>query len=403
MGKSNPPSKRANGGQGKAAKSSVTQSATLIPHARAIVTHSDQVENYALYGATIIGGLFFLLAFILNWGRESVPLVGDDSSLASMTAYAAVVIALIIAPIAFFRGAKWRAQWSPGAAESNWQWRIVPVTIGALLVTLLMVIFGFIIANAAFPAVHINWMAAPISIAVIAGALAYFVARSFYYVRAPGLILITVIALMGTLMFAGALNDDPLWYEGSFSGLGMTESNSRSVFNYGLVITGLLIVAWSQFLLDDLRVLIKYGYTTEKYLNWMRILFIVAGVFLGMVGVVRWGIGFWGNVMHDLFAGGAGAALAIVLVGMYWFIPHFVKWFYYMSWGLLALIAMAVILKIVGYFSLTGLELMGFGAASLWLLMFMRSAQNLVNRVDPKVYAMPEARGQIGGRSEGYQ
>ena len=194
-------------------------------------------------------------------------------------------------------------------------------------------------------------------------------------------------------MFAGALNSDPLWYEGSFSGLGMTSSNSRQVFNYGLVITGLLIVAWSQFLLDDLRVLVQRGYTTEKYLNWMRILFIVAGVFLGMVGVVRWGIGFWGNVLHDVFAGGAGAALAIVLVGMYWFIPHFVKWFYYFSWGILALIVMAVVLKLVGYFSLTGIELMGFGSASIWLLVSMRSAQNLVNRVDPSVYSVPEARG----------
>jgi hypothetical membrane protein len=238
-------------------------------------------------------------------------------------------------------------------------------------------------------------MAAPVSIAVLSGALAYFVARSFYYVRAPGLILMTVIALMGTLMFAGALNEDPLWYEGSFSGLGMTSSNSKTVFNIGLVITGLLIIAWSQFLLDDLRALVKYGYTTEKYLNWIRILFIIAGVFLAMVGVVRWGIGPLGNLLHNVFAGGAGAALAIVLVGMYWLIPHFVRWFYYLSWGLLALIVISVILKLLGYFTLTGIELMGFGSASLWLLFFMRSAQNLVNRVDPTVYTYPETRNQV--------
>lgn len=349
-------------------------------------THAEVVENSALYYTGIFALVSLVISAILAWGAESVQVVGSWRSLGGFSLLAALVVALIVAPIAYMRGARWRNRRHPAQTESNWRWRVVPVTVGAVIVTGLAMIFAFIIVNAAFPDVRISAYAAPLATAIMIGAIAYFVARAFYYVRAPGLLVIVVIALMGTLMFAGALNDDPLWYEGSFSGLGMTQSNSRSVFNVGLIITGMLIIAWSQFLLDDLAVLVKRGFMQAKHLNWLRILFIVAGIFLAMVGVVRWGIGPLGNILHDVFAGGAGVALGIVLVGMYWFIPHFPKWFYYISWGMLALIVGAVILKIVGLFSLTGIELYGFGAACLWLLIFMRSAQNLVDRVEPAVY-----------------
>lgn len=353
-------------------------------------THSDQVENATLMLAAIAALAMFAIVFILSIGRESVPVVGPHPSIAFYTTVAILVVTLIAAPYGFYRGTLWRNKYRSADRQVDWRRRIVMVTVGALLVVFLLDIFAFLIVDATFKGVSISNLAAPATLAVIVFVVAYFVLRAFYYVQAPGMLYVTVVALMGTLMGAGALNSDPLWYEGSFSGLGITSSNSKTVFNIGLIITGLLIIAFQSFLIDDLKPLVTHGAITQKHLGYISLLLVIAGVFLGLVGVVRWGYSTFTNILHDLFAGGAGAALGLLLMMTYWWIPHFVKWFYWASWTLLAFTVVAVILKIVGHFSLTGIELFGFSVACIWLLLFMSSAQNLVNRVDPSVLQLPE-------------
>lgn len=384
-------SKKANGA-GQGSKQAVTgpKAATAKDWRNARPTHSDQVENATLLLAAVASIVMFVVVLILSIGRGPIAVVGPFPSIAYYSTVAVLIVTLIGAPFGFYRGTLWRNKYRSADRQVDWRRRIVMVTVGALLVILLLDIFAFLIVDATFAGVSISNWAAPATLAVIVFVVSYFVLRAFYYVQAPGMLYVTVVALMGTLMGAGALNSDPLWYEGSFSGLGITSSNSKTIFNVGLIITGLLIIAFQSFLIDDLKPLVTHGAITQKHLRYISNLLVIAGVFLGLVGVVRWGVSGFTNLLHDVFAGGAGVALGLLLLMMYWWIPHFVKWFYWASWTLLGFILVAVVLKIVGHFSLTGIELFGFSVACIWLLLFMRSAQNLVNRVDPTVLQLAE-------------
>ncbi len=381
--------KNANGA-GRGSKPAATETSAVKDWQTSRPTHSDNVENATLLLAAVASLVMFVVVLILSIGRSSIPVVGPHPSVAFYTTVAVLLITLIAAPFGFYRGTLWRNKYRSPDRQVDWRRRIVMVTVGALLVILLVDIFAFLIVNATFAGVSISNWAAPATLAVIVFVVSYFVLRAFYYVQAPGMLYVTVVALMGTLMGAGALNSDPLWYEGSFSGLGITSSNSKTIFNVGLVITGLLIIAFQSFLIDDLKPLVTHGAISQKHLRYISNLLVIAGVFLGLVGVVRWVYSTFTNILHDVFAGGAGVALGLLILMMYRWIPHFVKWFYWASWTLLGFIIVAVVLKILGYFSLTGIELFGFSVACIWLLLFMRSAQNLVNRVDPSVLQLPE-------------
>ena len=59
--------------------------------------------------------------------------------------------------------------------------------------------------------------------------------------------------------------------------------------------------------------------------------------------------------------------------------------FYIYSYVSLAMVILAVVLMILGVYSLTGLELAAFVVASIWLLIFYRNVSQLTEQVRPGV------------------
>lgn len=351
---------------------------------RTFVEHLEQRALWISMAAALLQGF---LTLIFNAGSGGMPLTGSPDSVAIRALVSAVLITLIVGPLAYLRGGEARNRYVPDEFRHDYRISVVPVTLAGMMLSGLTVAWVFALLDRGFPEATLSVPSSMLYLGLIAGVVAYTVASYMGQLRAAGMLYLVVGALMGTLIFAGARNEDPYWWEYSFSHLGMSASNSRTLFNIGLIFTGLLMIVWQQFFIKDMSVLVRRGLITQRVHQIFHWALIVAGIALAMVGIVRFGIGPFFNIVHDLSATGLGVVIGLLALGMWKLNRHYVREFYYMSVLMVGGIVLAAIFKVLGYVSLTGLEMIGFMLASAWLLMFLRNTEMLIQRVAPELHS----------------
>jgi hypothetical membrane protein len=343
------------------------------------VDWAKEIETTAMRYTLIFGLIQLVSVMILEWSRDLSPLTGSPDSVASHALISSIIVSLIVTPIAFLRGIDYRNSLKSEALPHKRTWAVVPVTIGVALLVALLIVGGFEIFSRTFQDVMLDRSSSATILVLIVGVLAYLIPRSIMSTKtAATLVNLMAIYLMATLFFAAYFNDNPLWWQRSFSYLGMTESNSSYIFNIGLIFTGILAVAWQYFFMESFAVLESHGNITHREYNIVRWVLIIAGIALAMVGIVRFGIGTFFNIIHDLSATGMGVIVALLMVSLYRIVPGYSKIFYTLSIVMAVMIAVAAVLKVLGKFNLVGLELAGFALAALWLVLFYRNTELLV-------------------------
>lgn len=347
------------------------------------LTPAQSEESAALRLALAAAALAAIFALWMTRGQRDVWLLGDDNLLSEMILYTALAIALVAAPISYVRGAKWRIRRLPADRPHDWQWRVIPVTVGALFVNFLLVLVALVVINRAFPDLAMSRWAAIITLAMTAGAVTYYTVHLYSNLRAPTMLYVTLSALFGTLLFAGAIHVDAHWFVQSFSHLGATDTNMRFIFNIGIIMSGILLVVWQQFHMDDLIVLQEKALVTPRSLMILRWGLILCAILLSLVGATPWGISTLINVIHMLVAGGSGVVAGILVVAIWWLIPWFPRWFYYTGYALVVVTVIVVALKLADYVWLTGMQFAGFIIIAFWLVLFQKNSENLVQRIDP--------------------
>lgn len=363
-------------------------SRSLPPRVRhpdgAQLTHAERVETNSIRFALTAAAIAVLAAFFATLGRRDVWLIGEDNLLSRLILYAALIIAVSATPYAYVRGAIWRNSKMPPNRQKDWRWRVVPVTISALFVNFLLVLVALVLVNRAFPNLAMSRWAAIITLGFVAAAITYVTGHLYYALRAPGMLSITLASLFGTLLFAGAMHSDAQWFVQSFSHLGATDTTMSFLFNIGIIVAGILIVVWQQFLMDDLIVLEQKQLVTPAGLKVIRYGLILTGILLSLVGATPWGISTLINALHMIVAGGSGVVAGVLVVAMWWLLPWLPRWFYFVGYVMVVATAIVVVLKLNDYVWLTGMQFAGFTVVAFWLVLLQRSCENLLLRVDPE-------------------
>ncbi len=338
-----------------------------------------KVERTALI-ATIVASLaVFAMVLIIDLPNELTPLSGGLGTVASQALIASLILSLIATPWAFLSGIKYRNTLKSPALQARRTWATIPVTIGVTLLIALLIVGGFEIFTRTFQDVMMDSASTATVLVLIIGVLAYSIVRNIMPVKtATTLVNLSAFYLLATLFFAAYFNDNPLWWQKSFSYLGMTDSNSRYIFDVGLLFTGILIVTWQVFFMENFTILEAHGKIDHRTYNIIRWILIIAGVALATVGVVRFGINLFFNIIHDLAATGMGVMVALLMVGLYKLVPGYDRSFYVLSILMALATGAAAILKITGSFNLVGLELAAFSLATVWLVLFHRNTELLV-------------------------
>lgn len=347
-------------------------------------TFLESLERLAL-GTGLVAALVQAgITFLFNPGAEGLPLIGSPDSMAIRSLFSTIVIALIMGPYAYIRGMQARNRVIPEEFRQDYRLSVVPATLAAAILFGITIGWSFAVLERAFPGVVFNRITMTLFLSTVAGIVGYMVVTTMGQLRAPGMLYLGVGALFGTLIFAGARHEDPYWWEYSFSHLGMTPSNSKSIFNIGLVFTGVLLVIWQQFFMTDLKVLERRGLITHRTLRIFNVSLVLVGVLLAFVGIVRFGIGPFFNVVHNVSATGMGVILGLLMLAMWKLNPHYVRVFYYVSILIVAAMIGVVLAMVFGFIGLTGLEFVCFTLASLWLILFFRNTELLIEEIAPE-------------------
>ena len=348
-------------------------------------TFDEQLERIALRTVMIVVLIQASVTLVFGPRNGSIAMVGSPDSAAVRALLSAAVIAAIVGPIAYVRGTRVRNSKLPKEFQQDYRLSAVPITIAGVLVTMLAVSWFYDVLNRAFEGAMFNRITLAILLSISSGVVAYAVAKTMAHLRASGMLYLVVASLMGTLLLAGAHNENPYWWEYSFSHLGMTDSNSKAIFNVGLIFTGILVLVWQEFFMKEFRSLERRELITLRSYQVFRWGFVVTGIFLAMVGIVRFGIGPLFNIIHDVSATGMGVILGLMMLFMPKLNPHYMRAFYYISWLIVGGLVFSAVIKVLGYVNLTGLEMAGFTLASLWLLLFFRNTKLLLQRVAPEL------------------
>lgn len=345
------------------------------------VAWGEDVEAFALRSALIFGLIQLASVFVFGWSTDMLPLFGEPGSVGGRALISSVILSLIVSPIAYLRGIRYRNAHKPAGASERFPWDAIPVTIAVTLLVALLVVGGFQIFSTPFAEVQLDRASAATILVILVGSLAYLISRHLMLARtAELLVTLSVTYLFATLFFSTYFNDNPLWWQKSFSYLGMTQSNSRYIFNLGLMFTGLLVVIWQFYFMESFTLLRQRGVITQRVHTLIRWALILAGILLACVGIVRFGIGPLFNVIHDLSATGMGVILGVLMLSLRRIVPGYRQDFYVISIAVVLLMVLSAILKVAGHFNLVGLELAAFALAGLWLILFYRNTELLVAR-----------------------
>ena len=346
------------------------------------VEYAEDAERLAL-GIALIFGLAQLLSVVLLYSRgNGASLVNGPNSVGAHALISSLVIALLISPLAYLRGLKFRYTSYADTKQGEHRWSVVPVTIGTTLLALLLVTIGFEVISRAFINVKLDLASTAAILTLLTGVLTYLIVTRLMLTRTSALLVhLAVFYLFATLFFSTYGQDNPIWWQRSFSYLGMNDSNTKLIFDLGLILTGILILAWQHFFMDAFALLGDQKLINPRSITIVRLVLIAAGIALAFVGIFRYGLSPLTNVIHDVSATGVGVVSGLLMISLRWVVPGYQRIFYLISAVMAFLMLLAAALKVAGFYSLVGLELGAFVLAGLWLLLFYRNTELLVARV----------------------
>jgi len=330
--------------------------------------HHGVIEARALYASFIGGGLGFVIGLVSFWGRD-VTLFERGVSLGFIAAILGGVLGLAMYMIVALphdkKGAKTRREITKAYVNTT--------SLGLVhgLLVFLMYAVLFYVVGQSFIGATIDMWAASILVALSAGAACYAVYLSAKQINAARIsILIALFLLSGTfisMLTAG----DPQWWYYHFSSLGANGGVSAYSFNATLIITGLIVVALSDYIAKDLATL----YTNNEHEN--RVRRVIFQVLLSGIGIALACVGAFVYdvypLIHNAAAGGMAVLFLCIIIGLPWLMPRFTKAYYIASYLLLAALAVSVwLFSVTGYFNLTVFELVAAAIIFTWLIVFVR-------------------------------
>jgi len=147
-----------------------------------------------------------------------------------------------------------------------------------------------------------------------------------------------------------------------------------------MIISGLLLLALSNYIINELIRIQKAVGLKEKYLTYYRVAFVVAPIALCCIGIFPYGYSFFRNFLHGVCAYSAFGVYGFIIASLYYSMSSLPKYFLRINYlFLMALIAGYILFK-VGYFTLAVNEIFSFGIVSAWLILFLRNIASIDSR-----------------------
>ena len=215
------------------------------------VTELD-IERRALW-AGLICSLFGLVVGLIIFAGERPPLFGD-LSVGIVSAVCGAVSAGTSSAYAFRAMLRARETWLKRIPA----WRQMVTALGLVLVhvasTIMIMLVVFHLLQQAFYGLHLDVLAGALAVSVATGISAYLSLEATARINAESLSVVLGIFMCAGVLISMLLAEDQNWWRSMFSSLGTTQAGMGSfwTFNLTLVISGLVLAAFTEFLTRDL-------------------------------------------------------------------------------------------------------------------------------------------------------
>lgn len=322
------------------------------------------IEAKALRFGGVTALVAGLVATAIFWG-QLIPLFGRFSigSLASTLAAGAACLGFLTTG---------RSKLHHGSEGRLRAW----ITDGALALThagigLLLTIAAFYLAQNAFEGLRLDYWTAAIISGLTVGMVGYASYLSGLQLSTERLSVILAVFLVSGAMASMISAPNPYWWQIHFSSLGGGETASAAAFNLTVIIGGLVIVGLADRMASEFRRWQAAGHRHARSKGGLaRALIAAMGLCLAGVGLFPYDTN---QALHNL----AATLLGLLFFGLAgaqpWLAPGLPRTFYTFSYLMFGALAVCVWLWVgVGYFNVTGFELITAGIIFLWMVVFVR-------------------------------
>ncbi|MGO3255340.1 hypothetical protein ACTXJU_11395 [Glutamicibacter ardleyensis] len=347
------------------------------------------IERQALWAGFFCSILGLVVGFILFVGNR--PALAGGLSVGAVAASTGGICAALVSVIAFRRLLLSREPWLRRVPR----WRQIVTMSGLILVhtasAIMILLVAFHLMQQAFFGLRVDVVAGSLLVSGATGVSAYLCLVSTARTNSETLSVILGIFMASGVVISMLLAEDRGWWQSMFSSLGTYDAGIGSfwTFNTTLVISGLVLAAFTEFMTRDLARLARTyrcrpsleKYRFSKYLRprpgivrWCLLAVALGVILIGIVPV---------NVapeVHGAFVQLAAIGMVLLLLSTTVLLPGYPVIFHLMSLTALGALWLSFLLwQEWGYYNLTGFELAVVAIIFTWISVFIRTTSALIH------------------------
>ncbi|MGP9783071.1 hypothetical protein CQ010_06285 [Arthrobacter sp. MYb211] len=366
------------------------------------------IERQALWAGFICSILGLIVGLILFAGNR--PALAGGLSVGAVAASTGAIAAALASAVAFRRLLLSREPWLARIPR----WRQAVTLIGLVLVhaasSVMILMVAFHLMQQAFFGLRVDMLAGSLLVSGATGVSAYLCLVATARTNAETLSVVLGIFMASGVVISMLLAEDRGWWQSMFSSLGTYDAGIGSfwTFNTTLVVSGLVLMAFTEFMTRDLAKLARTyrcrpsleKYRIAKYLRprpgvvrWCLLAVAVGVILIGIVPV---------NVapeVHATFVRLAAAGMMLLLMGTTVLLPGYPVVFHLMSLTALGALWLSFLLwQEWNYYNLTGFELAVVAILFTWISVFIRTTSALIH--DKKQQLRKEKRARRRAQRE---
>lgn len=341
------------------------------------------IERRALW-AGLICSIFGLSAGLIFFAGERPELFGRWS-VGWVAALCGGTAAAAMSAYAFRYILRYREPWLRMIPV----WRQLLTALGLIVVhaasSVMIILVIFHLFQEAFVGLHLDVLAGSLAVSAVSGLVAYLCSVATARTSAETLSVVLGIFMAAGVLISMLLVEEQGWWRSMFSYLGTTHAGRGSfwTFNLTLIISGLVLAAFTEFLTRDLVLLSKtyrcrpalrrYKLARKlrprpRVVRWCLVVVSVGIIGIGLVPVDV------SKEVHSGFVQLASVAMIILLAGTAVLLPGYPAVFHLMSLAALGAVWLAFILwHNWTYYNLTGFELSVVAIMFSWISVFIRT------------------------------
>lgn len=329
----------------------------------------ERIGEFLLIPTIVLVALVSLFVFR---NEAHVPIVGVNS-IGLMGLIIGVVLTVLLFPVCYILGVKKRQE---RLKPRNLIFNSVVLTVATAVMIMIITALLIAVFDLAFKDLLLDRYTSSVIIGAYAGVLVYLLVpiavnlNTYYIVQMFSVVMICGVAL------SMITSTNPLWWQENFSSLGSNPSPSALAFNFTLILSGLILVCLSGYILNDIKSFMK---ATKESVN-VRIR-LLHGLFI-FIGLCMAGVGFFPYYLHPLAHNFSAYSMvigfAIMIFGLKKILPFLDPAFIVNSFFAVGIIGVCYVLyDYIHYMNLTAFEMTAFSVTFVWLLMFVYKIEDL--------------------------